>query len=120
SQGSKCDVETVICSSCGRTVLACPAATDHPNRSHFRKGKLMKLLVATAAACVISCSAFAADIVYDDLPTPPVAPPPLPAKFDWSGAYIGVFGGVTTGDFKYNVSSANFALGLKGSGFIGG
>ncbi|WP_028032334.1 outer membrane protein [Chelativorans sp. J32] len=80
----------------------------------------MKLLVATAAACVISCSAFAADIVYDDLPTPPVAPPPLPAKFDWSGAYIGVFGGVTTGDFKYNVSSANFGLGLKGSGFIGG
>jgi len=85
----------------------------------------MKLLAVTAAACVFSCSAFAADIIYNDPPAPP-APPMMPAPFSWSGAYIGVFGGVATGDFKRDFELGNVPLGAPltasatGGGFIGG
>jgi len=63
----------------------------------------MKLLVATAAACVISSSAFAADILYDAPPAPP-APPPPPAPFNWTGPYVGVYGGIAAGDIKHNLN----------------
>jgi len=83
----------------------------------------MKLLAVTAAACVFSCSAFAADIIYNDPPAPP-APPMMPAPFNWSGAYIGVFGGVATGDTKMGIHPTDGdlprELDQRAGGFIGG
>jgi len=66
-------------------------------------------------------SAYAADLsTYEPVPE---APTPA-AAYDWSGPYIGVFGGLTTGDFEYDIGPvggpAAVNIDISASGFIGG
>ena len=83
----------------------------------------MKLLVLTTTALLISGSAFAADAVYGDVPAAPVAEVAA-ESFDWTGLYLGAFGGVSTGDFKYEAGPTGGdplgGIDISGGGFIGG
>ena len=61
---------------------------------------MKKLLLASVAVTLLAAPAIAADaIVYaDPAPAQPVAER---FAYDWTGFYIGGFGGVATGDFDY-------------------
>jgi len=80
----------------------------------------MKLIISTAAAALLSTSAFAADAVFSYDPVPSVAQAPA---FNWSGAYIGVNLGYGGGEFKHPFAVSGLASGsldISASGFLGG
>ena len=83
----------------------------------------MKFIIATAAAALLSTSAFAADAVFASDPVP-AAVAQAPA-YAWSGAYVGVNAGYGFGkakgyytDFEDPEYSENSSL--NGKGFLGG
>lgn len=84
----------------------------------------MKSVLPVGAATALLfgvASAYAADLTtYEPVPE---APTPV-AAYDWSGPYIGVFGGLTTGDFEYDAGVVGgptfFNADISASGFIGG
>jgi len=60
---------------------------------------MKKLLLASAALSILAAPAFAADaVIYEPTPAAPVAER---FAYDWTGFYIGGFGGIATGDFDY-------------------
>jgi len=83
----------------------------------------LALIASTATICLLPFSAFAADAVNGEVPAAPVAEE-APAAFSWTGPYIGVFGGASTGDFEYDAGPTGddslLGLDVSGSGFIGG
>jgi outer membrane immunogenic protein len=94
-----------------------------------QKGLIMRRITILEASSVIfaySEAAFAADIITK-APEPP-APQPQPQPiYDWTGPYIGVFGGLAVGDFRYNGYLIDgdrripvFNVTSTGRGFIGG
>lgn len=85
------------------------------------------LLLAPAALLLASVSASAADIPFE------AAPPPIveAAGYNWSGFYVGLFGGISTGDTDLSIdfddasgsifdNSRLFETEDRGSGFLGG
>ena len=80
----------------------------------------MKLIISTAAAALLSTSAFAADAVFSYDPVPSVAQAPA---FNWSGAYIGVNLGYGGGEFKHPFAvsqTVSGSLDISSGGFLGG
>jgi outer membrane immunogenic protein len=84
-----------------------------------------KVVTTTAAAFLVAGSAFAADVVSYQDPTP-VAP--LAAAYDWSGFYVGINAGIGGGTAKHPFSIVDTAgtslvdgsVNLNGNGFTGG
>jgi outer membrane immunogenic protein len=78
------------------------------------------LLGGLALASLSSGLAFAADIAGP----PPAAVAPAPASVDWTGFYIGVFGGVAGSDHSFTIDpstgSSLGSLDTTGKGFTGG
>lgn len=86
----------------------------------------MKIFATAVAASLLATStAMAADLPQMQAPamTPPAA---APQTYDWTGFYVGIFGGAATGDFKYPVSYSNppdsgdGSLKFTGGGMFGG
>lgn len=82
--------------------------------------KISSVLVASAAVFAISTSAHAADAVVYSEPSP--APAAMDAAYNWTGFYLGAFGGVTTGDYDFSGTDGvdTIDLSVSGSGFLGG
>ncbi len=59
-------------------------------------------LLATISAVALSTAAYAADAVIEEVPAAPAA---VVSAYDWTGFYIGGFGGVTTGDTDFGAGS---------------
>lgn len=87
----------------------------------------MRFIITTAAAALLSTTAFAADAVYSYEPAP-VAFAEVPA-YTWTGAYIGLNAGYGGGKLKANgvavdefdeFDPVRLDLGFTGSGFVGG
>ncbi len=79
----------------------------------------MKRLVATLLlSIVLAGAAHAADAVVFDAPAAPAAALP----YDWSGLYIGAFGGIATGDEELSATDGTDSVGLdiSASGGFGG
>ena len=76
------------------------------------------LLSLVATTSLVSAAAAADAVVYGEAPAPAMEQ----AVYDWSGAYVGVFAGVTTGDYDFTATDGTDSLGLSlsGSGFLGG
>lgn len=80
------------------------------------------IVAAVAASSLfVAGNALAADaVVYDQAPAPVAAAAP----YDWTGLYLGVHAGITTGDFDYEAGPAGgpalLGASVSGSGFIGG
>lgn len=84
--------------------------------------KSASIIALTVSSVFIASNATAADMtVYD--PAPSYAPVQEQA-YDWSGLYLGVHGGLATGDFDYAAGPtggpALINASISGSGFIGG
>ncbi|MCR4268996.1 outer membrane protein [Nitratireductor sp. ZSWI3] len=86
----------------------------------------MKTTFLAAALLLTAGQALAADpVVYEPAPVPPA----VAETYDWTGPYIGVFGGLAVGDMEY-VARQIFAdgnpppqetdLDISASGFLGG
>lgn len=83
----------------------------------------MKSAIAAALAAssmFIAGNAIAADAtIYDPAPAPVAA-----AAYDWTGLYLGVHAGITTGDFDYDAGPvggpALLGVSVSGSGFVAG
>src|SRR5688572_6898616 len=58
---------------------------------------MMRLLASAAAIALLSGAAYAADVPVFE-PAPILAP--VPVGYDWSGPYIGLFGGWAWADFE--------------------
>jgi outer membrane immunogenic protein len=93
---------------------------------------MKNILASTAAAALVLAAgeAFAADaVVYEPVPVPPTVSAPVEERFQWTGPYIGVFGGFAVGDMEYDTRQI-FADGnpppldgefeISASGFLGG
>lgn len=82
----------------------------------------MKKAMIVVSALLASSTAYAADTggFYEPAPQAPA----VAAPFDWTGPYIGVFGGVTTGDFEYEAGAdgidERLNVDISGGGFVGG
>lgn len=74
------------------------------------------ILGAAVAALLSSGGAFAADLVSP----PPAMASPTPAAYDWSGFYLGVFGGVATSRQDFSTDPAGLTFGVNGGGGFGG
>lgn len=61
---------------------------------------MKKFLLVSAALALISAPALAADLTTYE---PAAVEAPVAATYNWTGFYAGVFGGVGTGDFDYDV-----------------
>lgn len=74
------------------------------------------LLTAAFSAAVVS-GAFAADAIIEQAPELPVA-----ATYNWTGAYVGAFGGITAGENEYGLTDGIDALSfdVSSSGALGG
>ena len=77
-------------------------------------------IAATAAFLALGTSAFAADAIMS-VPSAPAAAP-VASAYNWSGFYVGAFGGVTTGDYDFSGTDGvdTLDLSVSGSGFLGG
>jgi outer membrane immunogenic protein len=78
---------------------------------------MKRILLTAAFSAVLFSSAHAADAIVEQAPELPVA------AYNWSGAYIGVFGGITTGDYGYEAAAAGgpaASFDVSGSGALGG
>lgn len=71
------------------------------------------LLTAAISAAVVS-GAYAADAIIEQTPELPVA------AYNWTGAYIGAFGGITGGENNYEVPGVPGSLDVSSSGALGG
>jgi len=74
----------------------------------------MKFIISTAAAVLLSTTAFAADAVFVNDPIPAAQVP----AYAWSGAYIGFNAGYAGG--KAELSAEEGSVSITGNGFIGG
>lgn len=78
------------------------------------------LLIGSVFAFALGSPAFAADAVVEELAPAAAAV----TTYDWSGPYIGVFGGLATGDYEYEAGAVGGpALGsadVSGGGVLGG
>jgi len=74
----------------------------------------MKFIISTAAAVLLSTSAFAADAVFVNDPIPAAQVP----AYLWSGAYIGLNAGYAGG--KAEATDGEFGISATGNGFVGG
>lgn len=73
------------------------------------------LLTAAFSAAVVS-GAYAADAIIEQAPELPVA-----ATYNWTGAYIGAFGGITAGENDYEFGGTTpTSLDVSSSGALGG
>lgn len=88
---------------------------------------LLRVSIAAAALASVSSAAFSADI--DVMPPPPPVEELRPATYDWTGPYVGVWGGgvFTEGHYDKTPDCApgNPACGpvdpeMSGTGFAGG
>lgn len=84
----------------------------------------MKFIISTAAAALLSTTAFAADAVYsyDSVPAPAVAQVPA---YAWTGAYIGLnagYGGGKVEAYYTDLEDPEFSGSgsITGNGFVGG
>lgn len=84
----------------------------------------MKFIISTAAAALLSTTAFAADAVYsyDSAPAPAVAQVPA---YAWTGAYIGLNAGYGGGKVESNYTDFedpefSGSGSITGNGFVGG
>ncbi|MCQ0988401.1 outer membrane protein [Jiella marina] len=91
---------------------------------------MRNLLITSLTTCAVVSFvnySHAADVIYDPAPVPPA--PVVEETYDWTGAYIGIFGGAATGDVDYdlgvtglinlNVGASNSAGGLFGGAQAG-
>jgi outer membrane immunogenic protein len=78
------------------------------------------VLAASAAFLALGTASYAADAIMS-VPSAPAAAP-VAATYNWSGFYVGAFGGVTTGDYDFTGTDGTDTLDLSvsGSGFLGG
>jgi len=74
----------------------------------------MKFIISTAAAVLLSTSAFAADAVFVNDPIPAAQVP----AYLWSGAYIGLNAGYAGG--KAEATDGEIGISATGNGFVGG
>jgi opacity protein-like surface antigen len=94
---------------------------------------LKRTIAAGALVLMSAVGAIAADIPAPIAVTPPPPPPPAPMApaFDWSGPYVGAYGGYVFGGVwiqagvqaGYNMVRGNFLAGLEaqaGAAFLGG
>jgi len=90
--------------------------------------KTVVLAGAVALSFGAAGAAFAADIPAPAAPVvvaPAVTPAPAAsAPYDWSGAFVGVFGGVAAADFDYaafdGAGTEMLDIGVTGRGLLGG
>lgn len=79
---------------------------------------IRKYIIAAAALVAAGSTAMAADISYD------AAPAPIPAQtYNWTGFYVGLTGGLASGDTDLFITDGEESLTLfsgSSSGFIGG
>ena len=73
---------------------------------------MRRILLSTAAVALMSGAAFAADMPALE-PAPILAP--VPVVYDWSGPYIGLFGGWAWADFELEDEDLNLDLGPLGT-----
>jgi len=79
----------------------------------------MKLILLAASACLIAAPALASDLVYVDDQQPVVFETEAPAV-DWTGFYLGIYGGAADGDMVYDAADDAFPyLGNLRGGFGG-
>lgn len=81
----------------------------------------MKYLLASVVLAIIASPAFAADDSYQ-APVWPDQQYSYGEQNPWSRPYVGIFGGVAAGDFKYstNALGVDSELSLSGGGLAGG
>lgn len=105
-------------------MLGDPAASEAPGPlEQFRQGVTMKrILLTTASLCALN---LASSALAADLPIYGKAPPMVSPAYDWTGFYIGVFGGGAYGNHNLNNATgpagfANFTTNYDSKGSLGG
>ena len=86
--------------------------------------KAIRASTSAAALLLAAGHSFAADaIVYDPVPEPPA----VVQEFDWTGPYIGLFGGLAVGEMGFDARqlqaeapAETFGIDVTASGFLGG
>lgn len=81
----------------------------------------MKIVLAALVSSVaLMGAAHAADAVVYDVPDP--VAPVVPEVYNWTGWYIGAFGGIGAGDIDFDAAGGGTtgSLDISGSGAIGG